>query len=110
MARGSPSQPGPRVTPLLRSLDDQPLHRSRPHPRPRQDLTALGQEEPTPILSQSIPPLLAGRDLLGQAATGTGKTATFALPLLQRVLAKKGTHAHSPHPSIRCLPCATKAA
>jgi ATP-dependent RNA helicase DeaD len=56
-------------------------------------LTGLGYEEPTPIQSQSIPPLLAGRDLLGQAATGTGKTAAFALPLLQRVLAKKGTHA-----------------
>ncbi|MGB2817908.1 MAG: DEAD/DEAH box helicase [Burkholderiaceae bacterium] len=51
-----------------------------------QVLTGLGYEEPTPIQSQSIPPLLAGKDLLGQAATGTGKTAAFALPLLQRVL------------------------
>ena len=50
-------------------------------------LTGLGYEEPTPIQSQSIPPLLAGKDLLGQAATGTGKTAAFALPLLQRALA-----------------------
>jgi len=47
-------------------------------------LTALGYEEPTPIQTQAIPSLLAGRDLLGQAATGTGKTAAFALPLLQR--------------------------
>src|SRR5512145_2513286 len=46
-------------------------------------LTGLGYEEPTPIQSQSIPPLLEGRDLLGQAATGTGKTAAFALPILQ---------------------------
>ena len=46
-------------------------------------LTALGYEEPTPIQSEAIPPLLAGRDLLGQAATGTGKTAAFALPILQ---------------------------
>ncbi|MEP6573879.1 MAG: DEAD/DEAH box helicase [Gemmatimonadota bacterium] len=46
-------------------------------------LTALGYEEPTPIQREAIPPLLAGRDLLGQAATGTGKTAAFALPLLQ---------------------------
>jgi ATP-dependent RNA helicase DeaD len=52
-------------------------------------LIALGYEEPTPIQRQAIPPLLAGRDLLGQAATGTGKTAAFALPLLQRVLALK---------------------
>jgi len=48
-------------------------------------LTALGYEEPTPIQREAIPPLLAGRDLLGQAATGTGKTAAFALPLLQRL-------------------------
>jgi ATP-dependent RNA helicase DeaD len=48
-------------------------------------LTALGYEEPTPIQQQAIPPLLAGGDLLGQAATGTGKTAAFALPVLQRL-------------------------
>jgi len=48
-------------------------------------LTALGYEEPTPIQQQAIPPLLEGRDILAQAATGTGKTAAFALPLLQRI-------------------------
>jgi ATP-dependent RNA helicase DeaD len=48
-------------------------------------LTDLGYEEPTPIQGESIPPLLEGRDLLGQAATGTGKTAAFALPVLQRL-------------------------
>jgi ATP-dependent RNA helicase DeaD len=48
-------------------------------------LAALGYEEPTPIQREAIPPLLEGRDLLGQAATGTGKTAAFALPLLQRL-------------------------
>jgi len=48
-------------------------------------LAALGYEEPTPIQREAIPPLLAGRDLLGQAATGTGKTAAFALPMLQRL-------------------------
>ena len=45
-------------------------------------LTSLGYEEPTPIQRETIPLLLAGRDLLGQAATGTGKTAAFALPVL----------------------------
>jgi ATP-dependent RNA helicase DeaD len=45
-------------------------------------LSALGYEEPTPIQREAIPPLLAGSDLVGQAATGTGKTAAFALPLL----------------------------
>jgi ATP-dependent RNA helicase DeaD len=48
-------------------------------------LAALGYEEPTPIQRAAIPPLLEGRDLLGQAATGTGKTAAFALPLLHRL-------------------------
>ncbi|WP_329790450.1 DEAD/DEAH box helicase [Lentzea sp. DG1S-22] len=53
-------------------------------------LTTLGYEEPTPIQSEAIPPLLAGNDLLGQAATGTGKTAAFALPLLERVADRIG--------------------
>jgi ATP-dependent RNA helicase DeaD len=48
-------------------------------------LETLGYEEPTPIQREAIPPLLAGRDLLGQAATGTGKTAAFALPMLQLI-------------------------
>jgi len=48
-------------------------------------LSGLGYEEPTPIQREAIPPLLYGRDLLGQAATGTGKTAAFALPVLQRI-------------------------
>jgi ATP-dependent RNA helicase DeaD len=48
-------------------------------------LEALGYEEPTPIQREAVPPLLSARDLVGQAATGTGKTAAFALPLLQRV-------------------------
>src|ERR1700761_7661475 len=49
-------------------------------------LSGLGYEEPTPIQLAAIPPLLEGRDLVGQAATGTGKTAAFALPVLQRIL------------------------
>jgi ATP-dependent RNA helicase DeaD len=48
-------------------------------------LTGLGYEEPTPIQREAIPPLLQGKDLVGQAATGTGKTAAFALPVLQRM-------------------------
>jgi len=45
----------------------------------------VGYETPSPIQAQSIPPLLEGRDLLGQAQTGTGKTAAFSLPLLSRL-------------------------
>ncbi|MBP7549005.1 MAG: DEAD/DEAH box helicase [Gemmatimonadaceae bacterium] len=54
-------------------------------PRVLTALTALGYEEPTPIQSAAIPPMLAGRDVLAQAATGTGKTAAFALPLLHKL-------------------------
>ncbi|MFT5446274.1 MAG: ATP-dependent RNA helicase DeaD [Gammaproteobacteria bacterium] len=50
-----------------------------------QALTTLGYEEPTPIQREAIPHLLAGADLLGQAATGTGKTAAFALPILELI-------------------------
>ncbi|HET6394834.1 MAG TPA: DEAD/DEAH box helicase [Blastococcus sp.] len=52
-------------------------------------LSALGYEEPTPIQHEAVPPLIEGRDLLGQAATGTGKTAAFALPVLQRLTAHR---------------------
>ena len=45
----------------------------------------IGYETPSPIQSTAIPPLLEGRDILGQAQTGTGKTAAFALPLLSRL-------------------------
>ena len=48
-------------------------------------LDDLGYEEATPIQREAIPPMVAGRDLLGQAATGTGKTAAFALPILHRL-------------------------
>lgn len=49
-----------------------------------QSLAQLGFEEPTPIQTQAVPALLTGSDVLGMAATGTGKTAAFALPLLER--------------------------
>jgi ATP-dependent RNA helicase DeaD len=57
-------------------------------PRLLAALTSLGYEEPTPIQQQSIPPLLEGRDVLAQAATGTGKTAAFALPILHAIAAE----------------------
>jgi ATP-dependent RNA helicase DeaD len=66
-------------------------------------LSQLGYEEPTPIQQEAIPPLLDGRDLLGQAATGTGKTAAFALPLLQRL----GDGPRGPHPTALVL-CPTR--
>ncbi|MCU7797150.1 MAG: DEAD/DEAH box helicase [Candidatus Thiodiazotropha sp. (ex Myrtea spinifera)] len=52
-------------------------------------IQAMGYEVPTPIQAEAIPPLLEGNDLLGQAQTGTGKTAAFALPLLSRLDSKQ---------------------
>ena len=48
-------------------------------------LARCGYQEPSPIQAAAIPELMLGRDLLGQAQTGTGKTAAFALPLLARI-------------------------
>lgn len=53
-------------------------------------VAALGYEEATPIQRESIPILVEGRDLLGQAATGTGKTAAFALPMIHRIAEDRG--------------------
>jgi len=53
-------------------------------------LKAVGYESPSPIQSATIPVLLAGHDMLGQAQTGTGKTAAFALPLLSRIKVRTG--------------------
>ena len=59
-------------------------------PRELSDVVAaLGYEEPTPVQRETIPLLLDGKDLLGQAATGTGKTAAFALPMLHRISREK---------------------
>ena len=49
-------------------------------------VTALGYTTPTPIQEQAIPPALEGRDIMGLAQTGTGKTAAFVLPILQRLV------------------------
>jgi ATP-dependent RNA helicase DeaD len=55
------------------------------HPALLQAVTEIGYEAPSAIQAATIPPLLAGRDLLGQAQTGTGKTAAFALPMLCKI-------------------------
>ena len=57
---------------------------------------ASGYTVPTPIQVQSIPPILEGKDVLGLAQTGTGKTAAFVLPILQRLV-------QGPRGSVRAL-------
>lgn len=56
------------------------------HPQINAGIAAAGYSEPTPIQMQSIPAVLQGKDLLGLAQTGTGKTATFVLPILQHLM------------------------
>ena len=51
------------------------------------DLTHAGLVEPTPIQTEAIPPALEGRDVLGCAQTGTGKTAAFVIPMIERLAA-----------------------
>ncbi len=59
-------------------------------------IKAMGYVEPTPIQAQALPPVLAGKDVMGQAQTGTGKTAAFVLPILQRLV-------NRPHGPVRAL-------
>ncbi len=61
-------------------------------PSIRRGIAAAGFIEPRPIQNQAIPAALEGRDILGLAQTGTGKTAAFALPVLERLLSKRGGH------------------
>ncbi|NKB97074.1 MAG: DEAD/DEAH box helicase [Pseudomonadales bacterium] len=65
-------------------------------------LNEVGYKTPTPIQAKAIPPLLAGRDLLGVAQTGTGKTATFVLPILQK-LATSGDERRPKQPRVLIL-------
>jgi ATP-dependent RNA helicase RhlE len=58
------------------------------HPKLLSAVQKMGYETPTPIQTQAIPPALEGRDVLGCAMTGSGKTAAFVLPILQRLLDK----------------------
>src|SRR5687767_7461193 len=64
-------------------------------------VTAEGYSIPSPIQAQAIPHVLEGRDLLGVAQTGTGKTAAFALPILHRLTASSPQAGAGRH--VRCL-------
>ena len=51
----------------------------------KRSIAEIGFEEPSPIQAQSIPVILSGKDVIGQAQTGTGKTAAFSIPILEKV-------------------------
>ncbi len=61
------------------------------NPRIMAGVQALGYTEPTPIQLEAIPPILEGRDVMGLAQTGTGKTAAFVLPILERLTQGQGS-------------------
>ncbi len=73
--------PKSTVSPPTRTFDDLPLDASL-----RRGVHEMGYREPTPIQSGTIPSAVEGRDLIGTAQTGTGKTAAFLLPILERLL------------------------
>jgi len=65
------------------------------HPRIQDGIQAMGYTTPTPIQQKSIPAILQGRDVMGLAQTGTGKTAAFVLPIMQHLInsPRRGTRA-----------------
>src|SRR5437763_1530578 len=83
------------VSPRSTTTDERPAHKVQGPPYSFSalglndtllaTLAALGYEEPTPVQRETIPMMLDSRDLLAQAATGTGKTAAFALPMIQLI-------------------------
>ena len=80
-------------SPVQRTEAPLPFHTLGLHPPLTDTLRALGFERPTPIQEKAIPPIMAGRDVVGSAETGSGKTAAFLLPALHRLLsgARTGT-------------------
>ena len=66
-------------------------------------ITEMGYETPTPIQVQAIPLVLAGNDVMGAAQTGTGKTASFGLPLLERLIPTANTSMSPARHPVRAL-------
>lgn len=82
----APTRPPCPGFPALTDASPPPSFQSLALPEPLlRALADVGYEAPSPIQAATIPPLLAGRDLVGQAQTGTGKTAAFALPALAKI-------------------------
>ena len=90
---------GPRIAPSTPRPPDpsipEPFASLGLRPAVVATLASLGYEEPTPIQREAVPLLLEGRDVLGQAATGTGKTAAFTLPMLERIFEEKTESSHT---------------
>ena len=83
-------QTAARRAPAREPLATGPFAEMGIDPQVNANITAMGLTEPTPIQRDAIPSILKGRDLMGLAQTGTGKTAAFGLPMLTRLLAEGG--------------------
>jgi ATP-dependent RNA helicase DeaD len=83
--RTSSSMPQPQAHPSADAAVSSPFVQLGAHSATARALARQGIEIPTPIQAQTIPPLLAGRDVIGQSRTGSGKTIAFGLPLVERV-------------------------
>ncbi|WP_026638489.1 DEAD/DEAH box helicase [Bordetella petrii] len=73
------------------------------HPQLLQSVADTGYTTPTPIQAQALPPVMAGRDVMGAAQTGTGKTAAFTLPILHRLMPLANTSASPARHPVRAL-------
>ncbi|MRT33064.1 DEAD/DEAH box helicase, partial [Xylella fastidiosa subsp. multiplex] len=69
----------------------------------RQSIAETGYTTPTPIQAQAIPVVVEGRDVMGAAQTGTGKTAAFTLPILHRLMPLANTSASPARHPVRAL-------
>jgi superfamily II DNA/RNA helicase len=88
----------PAVTPTIASFDQFGLAAEI-----QKAVAEQGYTKPTPIQAQAIPVVLAGRDVMGAAQTGTGKTASFSLPIIQRLLPQASTSASPARHPVRAL-------
>ncbi|MCI4334914.1 MAG: DEAD/DEAH box helicase [Thermoplasmata archaeon] len=86
----TPETAPPKPRPSAGTFDELPLH-----PSLRRGIAEMGYLEPTPIQRDAIPAAVGGRDLIGTAQTGTGKTAAFLLPILERLMAAPRGRIHA---------------
>lgn len=102
MVAGS-SPAGPTISLVLMPEDTVTFNSFQFDPRIASAISEMGYVTPTPIQAKAIPPVMQGKDVMGAAQTGTGKTAGYGLPALNRVLPKANTSASPARHPVRVL-------